>query len=46
LQAFADQGVNLTSVAKIMIGLGTEAGMAAPGGTGTIYIDDIRLYRP
>jgi hypothetical protein len=46
LQAFADQGINLTSVDKIMIGLGTKAGMAAPGGTGTIYIDDIRLYRP
>jgi hypothetical protein len=46
LQAFADQGVDLTNVDKIMIGLGTRAGMAAPGGTGTIYIDDIRLYRP
>ena len=46
LQAFADQGINLTNVDKIAIGLGTKAGMAAPGGSGTIYIDDIRLYQP
>jgi hypothetical protein len=45
LQAFADQGINLTNVDKIAIGLGTKSGMAAPGGLGTIYIDDIRLYR-
>jgi len=45
LQAFADQGINLTNVDKIAIGLGTKAGMVAPGGTGTVYIDDIRLYR-
>jgi len=43
LQAFADQGINLTNVDKIAIGLGTEAGVAAPGGSGTIYVDDIRL---
>ena len=46
LQDFADQGINLTNVDKIAIGLGTGSGMAAPGGTGTVYIDDIRLYRP
>ena len=46
LQAFADQGVNLTDVDKIAIGLGTNAGVAAPGGTGTMYVDDIRLYPP
>ncbi|MFC1633805.1 LamG-like jellyroll fold domain-containing protein [Planctomycetota bacterium] len=44
LQAFADQGINLSNVAKIAIGLGSKAGMAAPGGSGTMYIDDIRLY--
>jgi hypothetical protein len=32
-------------VNSLAIGLGTKAGVAAPGGTGTIYIDDIRLYR-
>jgi hypothetical protein len=46
LQAFADQGVNLTNVDKIAIGLGSKSGMAVVGGSGTIFIDDIRLYRP
>jgi len=46
LQAFADQGITLTDVDKIAIGLGTKAGMAAVGGSGTVFIDDIRLYRP
>jgi hypothetical protein len=45
LQAFADQGINLADVDKIAIGLGSKGGAAA-GGTGTMYIDDIRLYRP
>ena len=45
LQAFADQGINLRDVDKIAIGLGSRGGAAA-GGTGTMYIDDIRLYRP
>jgi len=45
LQAFADQGINLRNVDKIAIGLGSKGG-AAVGGTGTVYIDDIRLYRP
>jgi len=44
LQAFADQGINLTDVDKLAIGLGSKGG-AAVGGTGTIYIDDIRLCR-
>jgi hypothetical protein len=44
LQAFADQGINLTNVNKIAIGLGSKAGPAT-GGTGTMYIDDIRLYQ-
>ena len=44
LQAFADQGINLTNVDKIAIGLGSTGGVSA-GGSGTIYIDDIRLYR-
>jgi len=43
LQAFADQGINLTDVEKIAIGLGSKGGPAA-GGSGTMYIDDIRLY--
>ena len=45
LQAFADQGIDLTNVDKLAIGLGNKGGAAA-GGTGTMYVDDIRLYRP
>ena len=44
LQAFTDQGINLTDVDKIAVGLGSNGGVAA-GGSGTMYIDDIRLYR-
>jgi len=44
LQAFVDQGIDLNNVDQIAIGLGTESGMAAPSGTGMLYIDDIRLY--
>ena len=46
LQAFANQGINLTNVDSITIGLGSQAGMASSGGSGTIYLDDIRLYPP
>jgi hypothetical protein len=45
LQAFADQGINLGNVEQIAIGVGSKGGASA-GGTGTIYVDDIRLYRP
>jgi hypothetical protein len=41
LQTFADQGVNLTNVNSITLGLGNVS-----GGTGTMYFDDISLYRP
>jgi len=44
LQAFADQGINLSDVERIAIGLGTKAGVASSGGSGTVYFDDIRLY--
>jgi len=46
LQTFADQGITLTNVDKIAIGLGTKGNTIIPGGTGKIFIDDIRLYRP
>jgi hypothetical protein len=46
LQAFADQGVNLTNVDRIAIGLGTKGNMTVPGGSGKMYFDDIRLNRP
>ncbi len=41
LQAFADQGVNLSNVSSITLGLSSGS-----GGTGTMYFDDIRLYAP
>ncbi len=45
LQGFADQGVNLTNVNTIALGLGNKNNPQA-GGSGTIYFDDIRLYLP
>jgi hypothetical protein len=45
LQSFADQGINLGNVNTIAVGLGSKAGAAA-GGTGTVFVDDIRLYLP
>ena len=46
LSDFADQGINLTNVDKIAIGLGTRGNTTIAGGSGKMYIDDIRLYRP
>ena len=46
LQVFGDKGINLTNVDKIAIGLGTKAGMTAPGGSGTLYVDDMALNQP
>ena len=43
LQAFADQGVDLTNVTSITLGLGNKNNPVA-GGTGMMYFDDIRLY--
>ena len=53
LQAFAEQGVDLTNVGRIAIGLGTRGDTIAPGGSpsgdalrrGEMFIDDIGLYR-
>jgi len=42
LQAFADQGVNLTNIDTIAIGLGDKKNPQA-GGSGTMYFDDIQL---
>jgi hypothetical protein len=46
LSAFANQGINLTDVDRIAIGLGTKGNMTIPGGSGKMYFDDIRLYQP
>jgi len=44
LTSFTGQGVNLANVNTVTIGVGTQNSPAA-GGTGTMYFDDIRLYR-
>ncbi len=46
LQTFADQGITLTNVDKIAIGLGTKGNMTIPGGSGKMFFDDIRLTQP
>jgi hypothetical protein len=46
LSALANQGINLTNVDKIAVGLGTKGNMTTPGGSGKMYFDDIRLNRP
>jgi hypothetical protein len=46
LSAFADQGINLTDVDHIAIGLGTMGNTTVAGGSGKMYFDDIRLYQP
>jgi len=45
LQALADQGIDLSNVDRIAIGLGTRGNMTIPGGSGKMYFDDIRLYQ-
>jgi hypothetical protein len=45
LQKFADLGVNLADIDSIAIGLGATGDPAAAGGSGTLFIDDIRLLR-
>jgi len=46
LQNFNAQGVDLTDIDKIMIGFGTRGNMTTPGGSGSVFFDDIRLYPP
>ncbi len=45
LQDFAAQGVNLANVNTIAIGFGDKNNLQA-GGSGMVFFDDIRLYRP
>ncbi len=45
LQEFAAQGVNLVNVNTIAIGFGDKNNLQA-GGSGMVFFDDIRLYRP
>ncbi len=46
LQSFENQGVNLNNVNDIALGVGTKDDTTTLGGTGTLFFDDIRLYRP
>ena len=46
LQDFEVQGLNLSNVNKITLGVGTKGNMTTLGGTGSLFFDDIRLYRP
>jgi hypothetical protein len=45
LSDFADQGIDLADVDKLAIGLGTRGNTTIAGGSGEMFIDDIRLYR-
>jgi hypothetical protein len=45
LKEFSSQGVVLSDVDKMAIGFGDKA-HPQPGGTGTMYFDDVRLYPP
>jgi hypothetical protein len=45
LQTFADQGIDLTDVNSIALGIGTQGNTTTPGGSGKMLFDDIRLYQ-
>jgi len=45
LSEFSDAGVNLAAVKKMIIGVGDRSGGAA-GGSGVIFVDDIRVIKP
>jgi hypothetical protein len=46
LSVFADQGIVLTDVDRIAIGIGTRGNLTISGGRGKMFFDDIRLYQP
>jgi len=45
LKEFGNADINLSSIKKMYIGVGDELA-PQPGGAGTLYFDDFRLYRP
>jgi hypothetical protein len=45
LKQFEDKGIDLTDIDRISIGFG-DRNNPQPGGSGKMYFDDIRLYRP
>jgi hypothetical protein len=46
LKDFADRDVNLTQIDSLALGIGTKGDTTTVGGSGMVYFDDIRLYRP
>jgi len=46
LENLTGMGVDLTDIDRIAIGLGSKENPTTSGGAGTMYVDDIRLYRP
>jgi len=46
LEKFTDQGINLTQVEIMTIGVGIKDDTTTLGGTGLLFFDDIRLNRP
>ncbi|MHC4538010.1 MAG: hypothetical protein ACYS6K_29125, partial [Planctomycetota bacterium] len=44
LKEFSDTGVVLTDISNMSIGFGDKDN-PQPGGSGTMFFDDIRLYR-
>jgi len=46
LQDFTDQGIDLTDVDNIAIGIGTKGDSTTSGGSGNMFFDEIRLYLP
>jgi len=46
LEKFMDQGVDLTQVETMAIGVGVQNDITTLGGTGLLFFDDIRLNRP
>ncbi len=45
LKEFSDTGMNLSGIKKMYLGVG-DRGNPKAGGSGILYFDDIRLYRP
>jgi hypothetical protein len=46
LKDFVDQGIDLTDVNDITLGVGTKGNTTTPGGSGELFFDNIRLYQP
>jgi hypothetical protein len=44
LQDFADGGIDLTDIDNMYIGIGTNGNTTTNGGSGVVFIDEIRLY--